>query len=101
MAHTLQDLAEAVEAVAAYLGMMNIELNPCKCAIATTEEVPGLHLRHCPHLAKHRHWIPAADSVFYLGVQLQPDGGFSLHTSTSYAWQRYTTGASTLSRRPR
>ena len=87
--------------MAAYLGMMNMELNPCKCANATTEGVPGLHHRLCPHLAKAWHWIPVADSVFYLAVQLQPDGRFSLHTSTGYTWQRYTTGASTLWRRPR
>ena len=50
VAHTLQHFVEGVEAVAAYLGMIGMELNPCKCAMATTEGVPGLQLRLCPHL---------------------------------------------------
>ena len=78
MAHTLQHFVEGVEAVAAYLGMMSMELNPRKCAIATTEGVPGLQLRLCPHLDNPWHWVPAADSVPYLVLQLQPDGEFSL-----------------------
>ena len=41
VAHTLQHFVEGVEAVAAYLGMMGMELNPRKCAMATTEGVPG------------------------------------------------------------
>ena len=64
--------------MAAYLGMMGMELNPRKCAMATTEGVPGLQLRLCPHLENPWHWVPAADSVPYLGLQLQPDGEFSL-----------------------
>ena len=36
VAHTLQRFVEGVEAVAAYLGMMSMELNPRKCAMATT-----------------------------------------------------------------
>ena len=78
VAHTLQHFVEGVEAVAAYVGMMGMELNPRKCAMATTEEVPCLHLRLCPHLENPWHWVPAADSVPYLGLQLQPDGEFSL-----------------------
>ena len=78
MAHTLQHFVEGVEAVAAYLGMMGMELNPRKCALATTEGVPGLQLRLCPHLQNPWHWVPAADSVPYLGLQLQPDGESSL-----------------------
>ena len=78
VAHTLQHFLEGVEAVAAYLGMMSMELNPRKCAMATTEGVPGLQLRLCPHLENQWHWVPAADSVPYLGLQLQPDGEFSL-----------------------
>ena len=78
MAHTLQHFFERVEAVAAYLGMMGMELNPRKCAMATTEGVPGLQLRLCPHLENPCHWVPAADSVPYLGLQLQPDGELSL-----------------------
>ena len=78
VAHTLQHLVEGVEAVAAYLGMMGKELNPRKCAMATTDRVPGLQLRLCPHLENPWHWVLAADSVPYLGLQMQPDGEFSL-----------------------
>ena len=41
VAHTLQHFVEGVEAVAADLGMMGMELNPRKCAMATTEGVPA------------------------------------------------------------
>ena len=75
VAHTLQHFVEGVEAVAPYLGM---ELNPRKCAIATTEGVPGLQLRLCPHLENPWQCMPAADYVPYLGLQLQPDGEPSL-----------------------
>ena len=78
VAHTVQHFVEGVEAVAAYLGMMGMELNPRKCAMATTKGVPGLQLRLCPHLKNPWHWVPAADSVPYLGLQLQLDGEFSL-----------------------
>ena len=78
VANTLQHFVEGVESVAAYLGMMGMELNPRKCAMANTEGVPGLQLRLCPHLENPWHWVPAADSVPYLGFQLQPDGEFSL-----------------------
>ena len=78
MAHTLQHIVEGVEAVAAYLGMMGMELNPRRCAMATTDGVPGLQLRLCPRLENPWHWVPAADSVPYLGLQLQPDGDLSL-----------------------
>ena len=61
VAHTLQHFVEGVEAVAAYLGMMGMELNSRKCAMATTEGVPGLQLRLCPHLGSPWHWVPAAD----------------------------------------
>ena len=64
--------------MAAYLGMMGMELNPRTCAMATTEGVPGLQLHLCPQLENPWHWVPAADSVPYLGLQLQPDGEFSL-----------------------
>ena len=78
VAHTLQHFVEGVEAPAAYLGMMGMELNPRKCSMATTESVPGLQLRLCPNLESPWHWVPAADSVPYLGLQLRPDGEFSL-----------------------
>ena len=78
VAHTLQHFFEGVEAVPAYLGMMGMELNPRKCAVATTEGIPGLQLRLCPHLENPWHWVPAADSVPYLGLQLQPNREFSL-----------------------
>ena len=78
MAHTLQHFVEGVEAVAVYLRAMGTELNPCKCARATTKGVPGLQLCLCPHLENPWHWVPAVDSVPYQGLQLQPDGEFSL-----------------------
>ena len=78
VAHTLQHFVKGVEAVAAYLRMMGMELNPRKYAMATTEGVPGLQLRLCPHLENPWQWVPAADSVPYLGLRLQPDGEFSL-----------------------
>ena len=52
VAHTLQYFVGGVEAVAAYLGMMGMELNSRKCAMATTEGIPGLHLRLCPKPGK-------------------------------------------------
>ena len=78
VAHTLQHFVEGVEALAACLGMMGMELNPRKCAMATTEGVPALQLRLCPHLENPWHWVPAADTVPYLGLQLQPDEEFPL-----------------------
>ena len=78
MAHTLQHFVEGVEAVAADLGMMGMELNPRKCAMATAGGVSGLQLRLCPHLENPWHWVPAADFVPYLGLRLQLDGDFSL-----------------------
>ena len=78
VAHTLQHFVEGMEAVAVYLRMMGMKLNPRKCAMATTEGVPGLQLRLCPHLESPWHWVPAADSVPYPGLQLQPDREFSL-----------------------
>ena len=83
VAHTLQHFIGGVEAVAAYLGMMGMELNPRKCAMATTEGVQGLQLRLCPHLKNPWHWVLAADSVPYLGLQLQLDGEFSLQRKHS------------------
>ena len=78
VAHTLQHFVEGVEAVATYLGMMGMELNPRKCAMATTEGVPGVQRRLCSHLENPWHWVPATDSVPYPGLQLQPDKEFSL-----------------------
>ena len=78
VAHTLQHFVEGVEAVAAYLAMFGMEVNPRKCAMATVEGVLGLQLRLCPHLENPWHWVPGADSVPYLGLHLQPDGKFSL-----------------------
>ena len=100
VAHTLQHFVEGVDAEAAYLRMMGMELNPRKFAMATTEGVPGLQLRLCPHLENPWHGVPAADSVPHLGLQLQPDGELSCPCSanTGYAWRRWTTGASTPSR---
>ena len=78
VAHTLQHFVEGMQAVATSLGMIGMELNPFKCAMATTEGVAGLQLRLCPHLENPWHWVPTAHSVPYLGLQLQPDGEFSL-----------------------
>ena len=36
-----------------------MELNPRKCAMATTEGVPGLQLRLCPHLENPWYWDPS------------------------------------------
>ena len=69
VAHTLQNFIEGVEAMPAYLGMM--KFNPRKCAMATTEGIPDLHLRLCCHLENPWYWVPAADSVPYLGLQLR------------------------------
>ena len=55
-----------------------MELNPRKCAVATTEGVPVLHLHLCPHPENPCHWVPAAASVPYPGLQLQPEGEFFL-----------------------
>ena len=40
-------------------------------------EIP-FFLLFCPHLADAWHWVPTADSVPYLGLQLQPDREFFL-----------------------
>ena len=77
LAHTLNDFADGVKAVAAYLAMMGRYFDPRKCAIATREGVAGLRLCLWPHRANALHWVPAAGSVPYLGLQLQPDGEFS------------------------
>ena len=58
LAHTLQHFVEGVQAVAMYLGMMGMELNLRKCAMAAREVIPGLHLHLCPHLASLWHWVP-------------------------------------------
>ena len=55
-----------------------MELNPCKCAMATMEGHVGLHLRLCPHLENPWHWVLAADFVPYLELQLQQQGRFCL-----------------------
>ena len=90
VARTLQHFVEGVEAVAAYLGMMGMELNPRKCAMATTEGVPGLQLRLCPHLENPGH--PTSDS------SCSRTGSSPCSASTGYAWRWCTTGASTPSR---
>ena len=79
VAHTLQHFVEGVEPVAGYLGMMGMDLDPRKSAMATTEGVPGLHLHLCPYVENPSHWVPVVDSVPYLRLQLEADGEFSLH----------------------
>ena len=60
------------------------------------EGVSGLQLRLCPHLQNPWHWVPAADSVPYPGLQLQPDGEFSLQRkhrlrlAAVHDWSLYT-----------
>ena len=78
MALTLQHFVEGAEALAACLGMIGMGRNTSKCTMSTLEGFPGLHLRLCSNLQKPWHLVPAADSVPYLGLQLQEDGKFSL-----------------------
>ena len=98
VAHTLQHFVEGVEAVAACLGIMGMELNPRKCAMATTEGVPGLQLRLCPHLETHgtgyqrRTPSPTWDS------SCSRTGSSPCSANNGYAWRRCTTDASTPSR---
>ena len=68
LAQKLQHFVEGVEAGAAYVGTLDMELNPRKCAMPLTERVTGLHLRLYPHLEIPWHWVPTADSVPYLGL---------------------------------
>ena len=75
-----------------------MELNPRKCAMATTAGVPGLQLRLCSQRENPWHWVPAADSAAYLGLQLQLDGEFSLQRKHRLRLAACTTGASTPSR---
>ena len=96
LAHTLQHFVEGVEEVVAYLEMIGMELNPRKCAVATIDGVPGLQLRLCPRLENPWHWVPAANSVLYLGLRM---GSAPCSANTGCAWRRCTTGISTPSRR--
>ena len=98
VAHTLQHFVEGVEAVAEYLGMMSKELNPRKCAMATTEGVPGLQLRLPVPTWKtdvtgyqQRTPSPTWDS------SCSRTGSSPCSANTGYAWRRCTTGASTPS----
>ena len=99
VAHTLQHFVEDVEAVVAYLGMMGMELNRLKCAMATTEGILGLHLRLCLHLKTPWHWVLAADSVPTRDSRCSCTGHSPCSASTGCAWRRCTTRASTPSRR--
>ena len=82
--HTLQHFVEGVESVPAYLGMMGMELNSPKCAMATTEGVPALHLRLCPHVESPWHWESSCSQT---GISPRS-------ANTGCAWRRCTTGAS-------
>ena len=94
----LQHFVEGVEAVAAYLGMMGMELNPRKCAMATTEgsrpcscaPFPTWKTRGSGY--QQRTPSPTWDS------SCSRTGSSPCSASTSYAWRRCTTGASTPSR---
>ena len=98
VAQTLQHLIEGMEAVAAYLQMIGMELNPRKCAMGTTEGIPGLHLHLCPHLEKP---LAPGDGGGPRPLPRTPaaarQGNFICSASTGCAWRRCTTGASTPS----
>ena len=97
VAHTLQHFVEGVEAGAAYLGMMGMELNPrapgpprrgsqaCSCASVPTWKTHGTWYQG-------RTPSPTWDS------SRSQTGSSPCSASTSYAWRRCTTGASTPSR---
>ena len=99
VAHTLQHFAEGVEAVAAYLGMMGMELNLRKCAMATREGVPGLQLRLCRHLKTHGTWCRRRTLSPTSDASCSRTGSYPCSANTACAWRRCTTGASTTSRR--
>ena len=80
--------------MAAYLGTMGMELNPRKCAMATTKGVPGLQLHLCPHLENPWHWVPAADSPTW-DFSCSQTGSYHCSANTACAWRRCNTGAST------
>ena len=101
VAHTLQHFVEGVEAVAAYLRLMGMELNPRKCPMATTERIAGLHLCLGPHLESPWHWKPQRTTLPTWDSSCSPTGNFSCSASTRCAWRRCTTGYSTPSRHPR
>ena len=94
VAHTLQHFVEGVEAVAAYLGIMGMELNPrkcamgsraCSCASAPTWKTHGTGCRR-------RTPSPTWDSG------CSRTGSSPCSANTACAWRRCTTGASTPSR---
>ena len=49
-------------------GVLGLPAPVHRCAMATTEGVPSLQLRLRLHLENQWHWVPAADSVPYLGL---------------------------------
>ena len=63
VAQTLQHFVEAVEAVAAYFGMMGMELNPRNCAMATTEGSRACSSASVPtwktHGTGYQRWTPS------------------------------------------
>ena len=79
--------------------MMGMEVESGKCAMATTEGVPGLYLCLCPHLANPWHYLappsPTWDSSY------SRTGSSPCNTSTGCTWQQCTTGASTPLHPPR
>ena len=98
VAHALQHFAKGVEAGAAYLGMMSMELNPgrvpwpprrgfraCSCASVPTWKTHGTgYQRRTPS--------PTWDS------SCSRTGSSPCSANTGCAWRRCTTGASTPSR---
>ena len=83
VAHTLQHFVEGVEAVAAYLGMMGMEL--CSCASVPTWKAHG---------TGYQRWTPSP--TWDSGCSRS--GSSPCSASTGCAWRRCTTGASTLLR---
>ena len=101
VAHTLQDFAEGIEAVAAYLKMMGMELNPRNCAIAT--RMASLACTCAPALTCQtpgtggRQRTPSPT----WGSSYSRTGSSPSSTSTGCAWRQCTTDARTQSSRPR
>ena len=98
VAHTLQHFLEGVEAVAAYLGMMGMKLNPRKCAMATTEGSRACSCASVPTWKTHGTGYQRQTPSPTWDSSYSRTGSSPCSASTGYAWRRCTTGASTPSR---
>ena len=76
--HAQPNFVEGMEALAAYLRTMNMELNVRKCAMANKNAVPGFHLQLCCDVANTGHSVAGADSVPYLRLRQKPEEEFTL-----------------------